>query len=214
MQNREEYLQAVVEASSALRFFETEEAMKRALEVGVPRWKVMQILVSSFHEALEKYEEGQFCIAHITAASSIFEMGYELAKLKVKPKGKVIIGTLGSSHYLGKDIIRLLLVADGFEVLDLGEIILPQDVIEAVRREKPDIVALSVMILEFFPLPEGTINLLEATGLREKVKVIVGGAVTSERWAKQIDADAWAPDGPGAIREVNKLVKGVQSWPK
>ncbi|MCL0059504.1 cobalamin-dependent protein [Dehalococcoidia bacterium] len=206
----EECLQAVVEASSSLRFFETEEAVKRALEAGVPRWNVVQTLLDSFHEALEKYEEGQFCIAHITAASSIFEMGYELVKLKVKPKGKVIIGTLGSSHYLGKDIIRLLFLADGFEVLDLGEIVLPEDVVEAVRREKPDIVALSVMILEFFPLPEGAIKLLEATGLRERAKVIVGGAVTSERWAKQIGADAWAPDGPGAIREVNRLLKGVQ----
>lgn len=201
-----EYLQAIAENFSGFKYFEAEEKIKRALEASVPKSEVMDTLLASFHRALEKYEKGEYCIAHLTAAASILELGYELAKVEVKPKAKVILCTLGSSHYLGKDIVKLLLMADGFQVIDLGEIVFPEQVIEAVMREKPDIVALSAMIIECLPLQEWTIKALEATNLRDKVKVMVGGAVTSERWAKQIGADAWAPDGPGAVREANKLI--------
>ena len=83
------------------------------------------LLIALFLAALERYDDGKYSIAHLTAAASIFEVGFKLAKAEVAPKGKVVIGTLGSSHYLGKDIIRLLLTADGFEVVDLGEIVFP-----------------------------------------------------------------------------------------
>jgi methanogenic corrinoid protein MtbC1 len=118
----------------------------------------------------------------------------------------VVIGTMGSSHYLGKDIIRLLLTADGFEVVDLGEIVFPEQFVEAVEREKPDIVASAVMIVACFPLQRATIGMLEAKGLRDKVKVLVGGAVASERWATDIGADGWAVRAPDAIKEANRLL--------
>jgi 5-methyltetrahydrofolate--homocysteine methyltransferase len=203
----EERLKAISEKFSDFKYFEAEEEINRAIKAGVPRDEIMKTLLASFHRALEKYEKGEYCIAHLTAAASIFEMGSELAKVEIPIKGKVVIGTLGSSHYLGKDIIRLLLMTDGFEVVDLGEIVFPEQFVEAVVREKPDIVALSALIVACLPLQRMTIQLLEAKGLREKVKVMVGGAVTSERWAMEIGADGWAPDGPGAVREANRLLE-------
>jgi methanogenic corrinoid protein MtbC1 len=133
-------------------------------------------------------------------------MGFELAKIESTPKGKVVIGTLGSSHYLGKDVVRLLLTADGFEVIDLGEIVFPEQFIEAVEREKPDIVALAVMIVACLPLQRATIGMLQMKDLRDKVKVLVGGAVTSDRWATDVGADGWASAAPDAIREANRLL--------
>jgi|Deesub1362A_J573_1020465.scaffolds.fasta_scaffold04340_3 5-methyltetrahydrofolate--homocysteine methyltransferase len=203
----EEKLTAISQKFSDFKYFEAEEEINRAIKAGVPRDEIMKTLLASFHRALEKYEKGEYCIAHLTAAASIFEMGSELAKVEIPIKGKVVIGTLGSSHYLGKDIIRLLLMTDGFEVVDLGEIVFPEQFVEAVVREKPDIVALSALIVACLPLQRMTIQLLEAKGLREKVKVMVGGAVTSERWAMEIGADGWAPDGPGAVREANRLLE-------
>jgi 5-methyltetrahydrofolate--homocysteine methyltransferase len=205
----EEELTAISQKFSDFKYFEAEEEINRAIKAGVPRDEIMKTLLASFHRALEKYEKGEYCIAHLTAAASIFEMGSELAKVEIPIKGKVVIGTLGSSHYLGKDIIRLLLMTDGFEVVDLGEIVFPEQFVEAVVREKPDIVALSALIVACLPLQRMTIQLLEAKGLREKVKVMVGGAVTSERWAMEIGADGWAPDGPGAVREANRLLEVV-----
>ncbi len=113
-------------------------------------------------------------------------------------------------HYLGKDIIKLLLTADGFEVVDLGEIVFPEQFVEAVEREKPDIVAPAIMIIACLPLQRATIGLLQARGLRDKVKVLVGGAVTSERSAEEIGADGWAPRAPQAIEEANRLLRQLK----
>ncbi len=209
-QDTQQYLRAIAATFSAFKYSEAEAAVKRALEAGVPREEITKTLMALFLDALEFYEMGKFSIAHITAAASIFEAGFELAKGEVAPKGKVIIGTLGSSHYLGKDIIRLLLMADGFEVVDMGEIVFPDDVAQAVEKEKPDIVALASMIIACLPLQQMTIGALQAKGLRDRVQVMVGGAVTSERWATEIGADGWAPDAPRAVEEANRLLRRLK----
>jgi len=209
-QDVEQHLQAIGENFLAFKYFEAEEATKRALEAGVPREEIAEVFKGLFLEALARYEEGKYSIAHLTAAQTLFEMGFELAKAETMPKGKMVIGTMGSSHYLGKDIIRLLLVADGFEVVDLGEIVFPEQFVEAAEKEKPDIVALATMIIACLPLQRATIGLLQARGLRDKVKVIVGGAVTSERSAAEIGADGWAPGGRQAIEEANKLLRELR----
>jgi 5-methyltetrahydrofolate--homocysteine methyltransferase len=209
-QDMEQHLKAIVESFFAFSYFEAEAATKRALEAGVPKEEITKTLRALFLEALERYEVGKYSIAHITAAASIFEVGFELAKAEVAPKGKVVIGTLGSSHYLGKDIIRLLLTADGFEVVDLGEIVFPEEFVEAVEGEKPDIVALASMIIACLPLQRATIGMLQARDLRDDVKVLVGGAVTSDRWAAEIGADGWAPDAPQAVEEANRLLRQLK----
>ncbi len=209
-QDIEQHLKAIGESFLAFKYFEAEAATRRALEAGVPKEEITKILMALFLEALERYETGKYSIAHVTAAASIFEVGFELARAEVAPKGKVVIGTLGSSHYLGKDIIRLLLTADGFELVDLGEIVFPEQFVEAVEREKPDIVALATMIIACLPLQRATIGLLQARGLRDKVKVLVGGAVTSDRWAAEIDADGWAPRAPQAVEEANRLLRQLK----
>jgi len=209
-QDTEQHLQAIVGSFLAFNYFEAQAATKGALEAGVPKEEITKTLMALFRAALERYEQGKYSIAHITAAASIFETGFELAKAEVAPKGKVIIGTLGSSHYLGKDIIRLLLTADGFQVVDLGEIVFPEQFVEAAQSEKPDIVALATMIIACLPLQRATIGLLQARGLRDNVKVIVGGAVTSDRWATEIGADGWAPNAPQAVEEANRLLRQLR----
>lgn len=209
-QDIDQHLQAIGENFLAFKYFEAEEAVKRALEAGVPREEIMGVLKGLFLDALARYEEGKYSIAHLTAGQAIFEMAFELAKVEVTPKGKVLIGTLGSSHYLGKDIIRLLLTADGFEVTDLGEIVFPEQFIEAVEKEKPDIVAPGVMIVACLPLQRAMVGMLQLKGLRDKVKVLVGGAVTSERWAADIGADGWADKAPQAVAEANRLLQELK----
>jgi 5-methyltetrahydrofolate--homocysteine methyltransferase len=206
-QDAQQHLQAIAENFSAFKYFETEAAVKRALEAGVPGEEIIKALMPLFLEALDFYDNGKFSIAHLTAAGSIFEVAFQLTKGDVPPKGKMVIGTLGSSHYLGKDIIRLLLMADGFEVVDMGEIVFPDDVVAAVEREKPTIVALASMIVACLPLQTMSIGALQAKGLRDSVQVLVGGAVTSEWWATEIGADGWAPNAPRAVEEANRLLR-------
>jgi 5-methyltetrahydrofolate--homocysteine methyltransferase len=209
-QDGQQHLQAIVESFSAFKYFEAVAAVKRALEAGVPAQDIRKTLMALFLEALAFYDEKRFSMAHLTAASSIFEAGFELAKAEVPPKGKVVIGTLGSSHYLGKDIIRVLLTADGFEVVDMGEIVFPNDVVGAVEREKPDIVALACMVVACLPLQRFTVGALQAKGLRDSVQILVGGAVTSEWWATEIGADGWAPNAPRAVEEANRLLRQLK----
>jgi 5-methyltetrahydrofolate--homocysteine methyltransferase len=206
----DENLQAIAESFLTFKYFEVEAATKRALKAGVPREEITKTLMALFREALERYEVGKYSIAHLTAAASMFEVGFELAKADVPAKGKVVIGTLGSSHYLGKDIIRLLLTADGFEVVDLGEIVFPDQFVEAVEKDKPDIVALASMIIACLPLQRATVGMLQLKGLRDGVKVLVGGAVTSARWATEIGADGWAPNAPQAVEEANRLLRELK----
>jgi len=101
-QDMEQHLKAIVGSFLAFNYFEAEAATKRALEAGVPKEEITKTLRALFLAALERYEEGKYSIAHLTAAASIFEVGFKLAKAEVAPKGKVVIGTLGSSHYLGR----------------------------------------------------------------------------------------------------------------
>jgi len=209
-QDTDQHLQAIGENVLGFKYFEAEEATKRALDAGVPREEVAKVFQGLFLEALERYEEGKYSIAHLTAAQSLFEMGLELAKAEITPKGKVIIGTLGSSHYLGKDIIRLLLTADGFEVIDLGEIVFPEQFVEAVEKEKPDIVAAAVMVIACLPLQRAMVGMLQLKGLRDNVKVLVGGGVTSERWAAEIGADGWGERAPQALAEANRLLRELK----
>jgi methanogenic corrinoid protein MtbC1 len=209
-QDIDQHLQAIGESFLAFKYFRAEEATKQALKAGVPREEVAKVFKGLFLEALDRYEEGKYSIAHLTAAQSLFEMGFELAKAKITPKGKVVIGTLGSSHYLGKDIIRLLLAADGFEVIDLGEIVFPEQFVEAVEKEKPDIVAAAVMIIACLPLQRAMVGMLQLKGLRDNVKVLVGGAVTSEKWAAEIGADGWGERAPQALIEANRLLRELK----
>lgn len=209
-QDIDQHLQAIGESFLAFKYFQAEEATKQALKAGVPREEVAKVFKGLFLEALDRYEEGKYSIAHLTAAQSLFEMGFELAKAKITPKGKVVIGTLGSSHYLGKDIIRLLLAADGFEVIDLGEIVFPEQFVEAVEKEKPDIVAAAVMIIACLPLQRAMVGMLQLKGLRDNVKVLVGGAVTSEKWAAEIGADGWGERAPQALIEANRLLRELK----
>jgi len=104
----------------------------------------------------------------------------------------------------------MLLTAAGFEVVGRGEIVFPEQFVEAVEREKPDIVALASMIIACLPLQKAAIGMLQARDLRDNVKVIVGGAVTSDRWAAEIGADGWAPDAPQAVEEVNRLLRELK----
>jgi methanogenic corrinoid protein MtbC1 len=209
-QDMDQHLQAIGENFLAFKYFEAEEATKQALTAGVPGEEVAKVFQGLFLEALARYEDGKYSIAHLTAAQSLFEMGLDLAKAKITPKGKVIIGTLGSSHYLGKDIIRLLLAADGFEVIDLGEIVFPDQFVEAVEKEKPDIVAVAVMIIACLPLQRALVGMLQLKGLRDQVKVLVGGGVTSQRWMEDIGADGWADRAPQALIEANRLLQELK----
>jgi 5-methyltetrahydrofolate--homocysteine methyltransferase len=129
-----------------------------------------------------------------------------LAESGIKSKGKVVVATVkGDLHDIGKNIVSILLRGAGYIVKDLGNDMEPQAIVDAVREEKPDVLGLSALLTSTMVNMDATIKALEESGLRDSLKVIVGGAPVSEEFAGQIGADGYGADGFQAVAVVEAL---------
>ena len=129
-----------------------------------------------------------------------------LAKSGIEAKGKIVVATVKRDlHDIGKNIVVTLLRGAGYIVKDLGNDIDPQTIVEAVRTENPQFLGLSALLTSTMANMEETIQALKDSGLRDKVKVIVGGAPVSEEFAQRIGADGYGADGFQALMLVESL---------
>lgn len=127
------------------------------------------------------------------------ETGAEMA-------GKVVLGTVqGDLHDIGKNLVGMMLEGAGFEVVDLGKDVPPQTFVEAIKKEQPDVVGMSALLTTTMRAMGHTIKVLEEAGLRERVKIMVGGAPVTAAFAEQIGADAYAPDAATAVEVARSL---------
>jgi 5-methyltetrahydrofolate--homocysteine methyltransferase len=125
-----------------------------------------------------------------------------------KTLGKVLIGTVeGDIHDIGKNIVGTLLMVAGFEVIDIGVDVPTEKFVEKIKEAKPEIVGMSALMTTTMAKMADVIEALKREGLREKVKVIIGGAPTSKKWAEEIGADAHGGDAIEAVEIAKKLVK-------
>ena len=126
----------------------------------------------------------------------------------MKAAGKVVIGTVrGDLHDIGKNIVVMLLRAANFEVIDLGVDVSPEQFVEAVKKYNPDIVAMSALLTTTMIEMENVIESLKKSGLRDKVKVIIGGAPVTPEFARKIGADAAAKDAVEGVRICSEWMK-------
>jgi len=133
----------------------------------------------------------------------------QLAKSGIRSKGKIIVATVkGDLHDIGKNIVSILLRGNGYMVKDLGNDIAPQVIVAAVREERPQFLGLSALLTNTMIYMKDTIQALTESGLRDKVKVIIGGAAVSEEFAQSIGADGYGADGFQAVRVVEYLGSG------
>jgi 5-methyltetrahydrofolate--homocysteine methyltransferase len=162
-------------------------------------------LVGQKFEAKEYYIPDMLASAEaVGAAMQILEP--HLAKSGVKAKGKVIMATVkGDLHDIGKNIVSILLRGVGYTVKDLGNDVEPQAIVDAVREETPQFLGLSALLTSTMIGMKDTIQALEESGLRDKVKVIIGGAPVSEEFAQSIGADGYGADGFQAVALVESL---------
>ncbi len=159
----------------------------------------------------QKFETKEYFIPDMLASAEAVGAAMEilephLAKSGIKPKGKIIVATVkGDLHDIGKNIVSILLRGAGYHVLDLGNDIEPQALVDAVREEKPQFLGLSALLTSTMQNMKGTIQLLTENGLRDKVKVIIGGAPVSEEFAQSIGADGYGADAFQALAIVESL---------
>jgi corrinoid protein of di/trimethylamine methyltransferase len=195
----------------------TELAAKEAVREGIdPLEAIEKGLISGITGVGDKYETGEFFLPDLVMGGEAFKAGIkilepELLKLRIKRKsaGTIVLGTVaGDIHSLGKDIVATLLTAAGFEVHDLGVDVPVEKFIESVRALRPDILGISALMSTTIPMQRDIIKALEAEGLRDKVKVIIGGAATSELWRSEIEADDWAATAVEAVKKAKDLMRG------
>jgi corrinoid protein of di/trimethylamine methyltransferase len=140
-------------------------------------------------------------------ALAVLEPELKAAAVERSVAGRVVIGTVaGDIHEIGKNLVAMLLSTSGFEVHDLGVNVAPERFVEAARERGADIVGLSALLTTTMTGQRAVIEALEAAGLRERVKVIVGGAPVTGQWAAQIGADGYSEDAMGAVELARRLV--------
>jgi 5-methyltetrahydrofolate--homocysteine methyltransferase len=133
-----------------------------------------------------------------------------LKEADVKSAGKVVIGTVkGDLHDIGKNLVAMMLEGAGFEIVDLGADVAPEIFAAAVRENSPQIVAMSALLTTTMSSMIATLNALKEAGVREQVKVMIGGAPVTEDYARQIGADGFAPDASRAVSLAKSLVSAT-----
>ena len=163
----------------------------------------------------QKFEAKEYYLPDMLASAKAVGAVMEilepyLAKSNIKAKGKIIMVTVkGDFHDIGKNIVSILLRGAGYMVKDLGNDIDSQVIVAAVREEKPQFLGLSALLTSTMLRMKDTIQALTEGGVRDKVKVIIGGVGTSEEFAQSIGADGYGADGFQAVRVVDELNSGL-----
>ena len=193
-----------------------EAGIKEALADGVRADVILKdALIAAMDEVGKRFEEGEFFVPEMLIAARAMQASMVLLKPKliqsnVKSAGKVIIGTVkGDLHDIGKNLVALMLEGAGFEIVDLGSDVAPDKFVEAVRSQERCLVALSALLTTTMPSMKNIIDAIVAAGLRQNVKIMVGGAPVTETFAKQVGADGYASDASKAVTLAHQLVKAA-----
>ncbi len=201
MSRREEILKRIQNAIVNLDIENIGKLCMEAIEAGIPAYEIIMKGMSKGMEIVgEKYERNEYFLAELIMAGEVMKEGMKvlepyLKSGEIKKVGKVVIGTVrGDLHDIGKNIVSTLLNAAGFDVIDLGVDVPPEKFVEAVKKNKPDIVGMSALLTTTMIEMEKVIKALEEAGLRDKVKIIIGGAPITSEYAEKIGADAAAKD--------------------
>ena len=207
MQN-DEIKQAIFRGDAAT----VAEGVRENLEDGEGPGEILnEALVPPMIEVGDMYERGEVYVPEMLVAAHAMKAGMEilrpeLVKAGVQPVGKVSLGTVkGDIHDIGKNLVVMMLEGAGFEVLDLGIDVPAEKFIEAVQ-EGVDILGMSGLLTTTIPAMPKVIKALEDAGLRDQVKIMVGGAPVTEAYKQEIGADGYAPDAASAVRVAKELL--------
>ncbi len=169
-------------------------------------------LIAGMDEVGKDFKAGDLYVPEVLIAARAMRAGMNilrplLAEADVPTAGKYIVGTVrGDLHDIGKNLVKMMLEGAGFETIDLGTDVKADEFVTAVREHQPQIVGMSALLTTTMPGMKATIEGLEEAGLRDTVKIMVGGAPVTAAFAEQIGADAYAPDAATAVDVARNLV--------
>jgi len=190
--------------------------VRKTVNEGRDPLEVVNALTEALKEVGKKFENGEIFLVHLVvagdsarrAAVEVLEPLIKKSGEKRQVLGKVLIGTVaGDIHDIGKNIVAMMLFTAGFEVYDVGKDIPTDDFVQKTRELDPDIVALSALLTTTLPVQREVIEALRKAGLRDKVKVLVGGAPATAKWAEEAGADGYGEDAIEAVKIAKKLLR-------
>jgi corrinoid protein of di/trimethylamine methyltransferase len=185
----------------------TEQALAADTE---PLKLVQEYMMPAMAEVGRRFESNEYFVPELLLSARAMKAALELIRplLTAKgnePVGRVVLGTVkGDMHDIGKNLVGAMLEGGGYEVFDLGANVPPEQFIAAVKEKKANIVAMSALLTTTMPSMKTTIDAMKAAGVRDQVKVIVGGAPITQKYADEIGADGYAESASGAVFTAKK----------
>jgi len=192
-----------------------EEATRTALAAGVePSELLREYMIPAMDEVGRRFECNEYFVPELLIAARAMKKSLELltpklAETGAEPAGRVVIGTVqGDLHDIGKNLVASMLEGGGFQVVDLGVDVAPTQFVAAAQQQDGTIVALSALLTTTMTVMKKVIDALESAGIREKTKVIIGGAPITQQYADQIGADGYSDNASGAVAVARRLMGG------
>lgn len=204
----------LVQALVEMKEKEALQIAKQLLEGGVAPLEILESCSKAMEEVGRRFEKGVYFLPHLMMAGEMLRQISSLIKPLIQEQksgaqgGKVLIGTVeGDIHDIGKNIVVFLLEANGFQVHDIGINQKPVKFVEAIREFQPKVVGMSGLLTLAFDSMKNTVQAIEAAGLRESVRIMIGGGVVTEKIKEYSGADAYAPDAMAGVRLCKQWIR-------
>jgi len=193
---------------------EVKELVQRAIDEGEDVEKVLnEGLVAGMSVVGAKFKANEFYVPEVLIAARAMKAGMGilrpiLAEKNIKGIGTVVLGTVrGDLHDIGKNLVAMMLEGAGFEIIDLGVDVSSEKFIETAKEKKADLVGLSALLTTTMPSMKDVVKAVGDSGLKDKVKVMIGGAPLTQSYADEIGADGYAPDAASAVDKAKELLE-------
>jgi 5-methyltetrahydrofolate--homocysteine methyltransferase len=208
-----ELLQKISEELQKGNYEEIPKLVQEALNANIPPSKILSDgLVAGMDVVGEKFRRDEFFMPEVLISARAMQAGMNILRPKLietgaKLAGKIVLGTVkGDLHDIGKNLVGMLMEGAGFQVIDLGIDVPSERFVEAVKMNRPNILGLSSLLTTTMPKMKEVIESLVEAGVRGRVKVMVGGAPVTEKFAKDVGADAYAPEAASAVEKARELI--------
>ncbi len=205
-----ELYEAIMNGDAKSALAHTREALAKGAD---PEVIVTDAMIKAMDEVGRKFECNEYFVPELMISARAMKAALDelrplLAKKGTKPIGKVAVGTVkGDLHDIGKNLVASMLEGGGFEVFDLGTNVTPEQFVAAVRDKGAQVIGLSALLTTTMPGMKHTIEALKKAGIRDRVKVMVGGAPITQDWADEIGADGYGENARSAVVLARKLVR-------
>lgn len=189
------------------------ELVERALKEGLSPQEILNDgLIKGMNEVGVKFKANEIYVPEVLIAARAMKAGMEILRPKlvetgVEPVAKMVIGTVkGDLHDIGKNLVAMMMEGAGFEVIDLGIDVPAEKFIQAVKEHKPQIVGMSALLTTTMIQIRENIKAFKEAGIRDAVKIMVGGAPVTQKFADEVGADGYAPDAASAVDKAKELL--------